>query len=212
VSFTELAGYAAAFLVFSTFYMKTMIPLRCLAIASNVAFITYGSLGHLRPVLFLHLVLLPLNVLRLVQARRLIAALKEASHGDLSFESMVPYMKRERFGPGQVIFRRGDQADKLYLLRSGGIALTELGRSITAPGAVVGEIGIFSRSKKRTATAVAEGDTEALSLADDKVLQLYFQNPKFGFNLLRLIMNRLIQGGVPESTRQGDFKDEGRTT
>ena len=33
----ELVGYLASALVFATFYMKTMMPLRAVAIASNVA-------------------------------------------------------------------------------------------------------------------------------------------------------------------------------
>ena len=38
----ELAGYTASMLVFLAFYIKTMIPLRIVGIASNVAFITYA--------------------------------------------------------------------------------------------------------------------------------------------------------------------------
>ena len=41
----ELVGYLASALVFATFYMKTMMPLRAVAIASNVAFISYGTAG-----------------------------------------------------------------------------------------------------------------------------------------------------------------------
>ena len=41
----ELVGYLASALVFATFYMKTMMPLRAVAIASNVAFISYGYVG-----------------------------------------------------------------------------------------------------------------------------------------------------------------------
>jgi hypothetical protein len=37
----EFFGYVASGLVFATFYMRTMLPLRLLAIGSNVAFITY---------------------------------------------------------------------------------------------------------------------------------------------------------------------------
>ncbi len=35
----EIAGYLAAVLVFLTFYMKTMIPLRMIGICSNCMFI-----------------------------------------------------------------------------------------------------------------------------------------------------------------------------
>jgi hypothetical protein len=50
----ELAGYIASALAFLTFYMQTMIPLRVIAIASNVAFIVYGLGGRLYPILILH--------------------------------------------------------------------------------------------------------------------------------------------------------------
>ncbi len=48
----EVAGYVAATLVFLTFYMKTMIPLRIVGICSNCIFIVYGYLGGLYPVNF----------------------------------------------------------------------------------------------------------------------------------------------------------------
>ena len=44
-----------------------MNALRWVAIASNVAFIAYGYLGELAPVLLLHALLLPVNIYRLAQ-------------------------------------------------------------------------------------------------------------------------------------------------
>ncbi len=64
----DALGYVAASLVLATFCAKTMVPLRLLAIASNCAFIAYGGAGHLWPVLLLHAVMLPLNVVRLREA------------------------------------------------------------------------------------------------------------------------------------------------
>lgn len=46
-----------------------MRALRWVAIASNVAFIAYGYLGSLAPVLLLHMLLLPVNICRLAQLR-----------------------------------------------------------------------------------------------------------------------------------------------
>src|SRR5215813_15032586 len=63
----EGIGYLAASLVLATFCMKSMGALRLAAIASNIAFITYGYLGHLAPVLLLHALLLPINIYRLVE-------------------------------------------------------------------------------------------------------------------------------------------------
>jgi hypothetical protein len=66
---TNEVGFAAAGLVLATFCMRSMKPLRWVAIASNVAFIAYGYLGGLAPVLLLHALLLPVNVYRLAQLR-----------------------------------------------------------------------------------------------------------------------------------------------
>src|SRR5262249_36652391 len=93
----QVAGYVASLLVFSTFYMKTMIPLRCVAIASNVAFLTYGYFAGLYPVFFLHVVLLPLNVIRLRQMYKLKDRLRAALERELSLEWMLPFVKRESF-------------------------------------------------------------------------------------------------------------------
>jgi hypothetical protein len=67
-----IAAWIVALLVFSSFFMKTMIPLRVVAIASNVAFISYallglryGIFGRVYPILVLHSALLPLNAVRL---------------------------------------------------------------------------------------------------------------------------------------------------
>ena len=75
----EIAGYLAAILVFLTFYMKTMIPLRIIGICSNCMFIIYGSLDGLYPVLVLHLILLPLNGLRLREMLRLTQQVRRAA-------------------------------------------------------------------------------------------------------------------------------------
>jgi hypothetical protein len=69
LSLTNEVGFAAAGLVLATFCMRSMKPLRWVAIASNVAFIAYAYLGGLAPVLLLHALLLPVNVYRLVQLR-----------------------------------------------------------------------------------------------------------------------------------------------
>jgi hypothetical protein len=67
---TELLGYVAAGLVLATFSARSITALRALAIASNVLFIAYAACAHLPPVLILHALLLPINLVRLRQARQ----------------------------------------------------------------------------------------------------------------------------------------------
>jgi hypothetical protein len=66
----QATGFFASALVLVTFPMKDMRMLRIIAIFSNVAFISYGALDWLLPVLSLHLLLLPLNLLRLKQIQK----------------------------------------------------------------------------------------------------------------------------------------------
>jgi hypothetical protein len=62
----NLLGYVASCTVLATFLMRTMTPLRLVAILSNVLFLAYGYVEHIYPVFFLHLALLPINSWRLV--------------------------------------------------------------------------------------------------------------------------------------------------
>jgi ABC-type glycerol-3-phosphate transport system permease component len=56
-------GWLASSLVFATFCAKRMLPLRGLAITSNLAFIGYGYLDALWPIVILHAAMLPVNVI-----------------------------------------------------------------------------------------------------------------------------------------------------
>lgn len=186
----EVFGYVAAGLVLATFSMRTMIPLRLLGIASNVAFITYGALDSIWPVLILHAALLPLNVWRLIEMRRLIRDL-ETAEGDSGIEALMPYMAAEARPTGSVLFRNGDDATEMYVLTEGRIRLEDLGVDLM-PGEIIGEIGVFSAHARRTATAVCAEDCRLQRISRDRVRELVFQNPRFGFYLLGLIADRLV--------------------
>ncbi len=70
LSLTDVVGYGAALMTLVTFAQKRMQVMRVSAIAANILFIGYGALGPFYPVALLHLVLLPLNLLRLAEHRR----------------------------------------------------------------------------------------------------------------------------------------------
>ena len=63
--FTDIVGWTAAGLVLATFCCERMVSLRIVAIASNLAFISYGCMARLWPILALHMIMLPLNTWRL---------------------------------------------------------------------------------------------------------------------------------------------------
>jgi len=66
----EWLGWAAAGLTLATFICRDMRRLRLLALAANAAFIAYGAVAQLLPVLMLHLALVPVNLWRLNEAFR----------------------------------------------------------------------------------------------------------------------------------------------
>jgi hypothetical protein len=66
----DCVGYLAASLVLCTFSVRSMRLLRCLGIASNLAFIAYAIIGAMTPILVLHSLLLPVNIYRLAQLSR----------------------------------------------------------------------------------------------------------------------------------------------
>src|SRR5262249_60387313 len=65
MSYVDIIGYAAALAVLASFCMSTIVPLRILAVVSNVLFGLYGVLADLYPVFFLHSILLPINLFKL---------------------------------------------------------------------------------------------------------------------------------------------------
>jgi CRP/FNR family transcriptional regulator, cyclic AMP receptor protein len=194
------AAWVAALLVFASFFMKTMIPLRVVAIGSNVAFISYallgfryGIFGRVYPILVLHSCLLPLNVVRLSQIKRLIGVVQNATDEDV-LHALLPYMRSELQPDGAVLFRQGDPADRLYLVQSGAVLFVETDTH-AGVGDVFGEVGLFAPDGVRTLTAVCTSDSRLAVIDRDKVLELYYQDPKFGFFLIRLVAGRLVSNG-----------------
>ena len=173
--------------------MKAMVPLRAIAIASNVAFIAYGLGAGLYPVLILHVVLLPLNCLRLLQMRRMIRRVRAGLQGNLCVEWLIPLMTRHTFRAGDVLFRMGDPARSTFMILSGAVRVAEIG-VVLGPGSLIGEVGVFAPDGCRTGTAVCETDVEIGSISDERLLQLYVQDPTFGLYLMRLVVQRMLVG------------------
>jgi hypothetical protein len=191
MSWIEILGYLAGAAVLATFSMTTMLPLRALALVSNVLFASYGYLIDAVPVVLLHLVLFPINAYRLVQIVKLVRRIGAATDG-ISFKTLIPLMTRRIMPAGTVLFRKGDLADRLYYVIRGELRIEELDKEIGAEQ-VIGEIGLFAPDHRRTATIVCRSECELFELAENKAKELYFQNPSFAYALLQLIVARLIE-------------------
>lgn len=176
----------------ASLYLKTMVPLRIVAIVSNCFFMAYGVLARQLPTIVLYAVLLPINFVRLVQMQQLIKRARIASQGDLSMEWIKPFMKKRNCKKGTVLFRKGDAAHEMFYIVSGRYLVTELGVELP-PGKLMGELGFLAPDNRRTGTVECLEDGEVLRLDYDTLRELYFQNPEFGFYFLRLTSERMLQ-------------------
>lgn len=187
-----MVGFVAAGLSIATLSMRTMVPLRATGIAANVAFISYGFLFGSLPTIVLHAILFPLNVYRLAEMLKLIKAVRAASTGDLSMDWIKPFMRERAIAAGEVLFRKGDEADHMYFVVSGRLHLHEIDVDVM-PDSVVGELGMLAPSRTRTQTLECTESGSLLEIHYDKIEELYYQNPTFGFYFLRLSSARLFQ-------------------
>jgi CRP/FNR family transcriptional regulator, cyclic AMP receptor protein len=188
----EALGYVAAGLVFIAFWMKVPIRFRAVSIGASILCVVYAALVQQIPLLILSVALVPLNIVRLLELRRVTAKIKRALVSDLSMDWLRPMMQRKSVPAGEVLFRQGDEQGDIYLVVSGTIRLIELDVTVGA-GELIGEMAVFSPSMRRTLSARCETPVELLVMHNSAFLKRYYQNPDFGVYLVRLVERRLLQ-------------------
>lgn len=176
----------------ASFVMKRMLPLRALALVSNVCFIAYGAVESLLPSLVLNAALLPVNAQRLWEIRKLSQEIARATQDSPVSQWLLPHMRHRSFKAGEVLFRKGEMADQLIYVARGELRLAEIGQPV-GPGELIGEIGLFSPDKRRAQSIVCATHGELYDMTDEMMFRLYYQHPKLGFYLMRLVAERLLQ-------------------
>ncbi len=193
-------GFIGAALMVASYLMKSMLPLRLVALAANVFLVVYAVQGGSWPTVVLYLAMIPINVKKVVQIKKLIRAIENAKADTHVSEWLLPHMTRRQAKAGTTLWSRGDKATEMLYVESGSLRLVEHDETIPA-GAIVGEIGMFAPDNRRTATIVCATDCTLYSLSADGMAQLYFQNPKLGFHVMRLIVARLMHDADLASKR-----------
>ena len=142
--------------------MKTVIPLRIAGIASACCFLCSGIFARSFPPVFLYSLLLPLNTFRLFQMLQLIKKVRAAASSDLTMDWLQPFMHRRSFRKGDLLFRKGDIADQMFLAEKGKFVVSELGIELR-PGQIFGEMGLLTSGSHRTATIECTESGQVLS-------------------------------------------------
>ncbi len=185
-------GCIGAALLMASNLMKRMVPLRILALGSNAFFIVQAAVDWNWLHLVLQSALLVVNAYRLWDLWRLSAAMDQAQ-GDTPLKDwLLPHMKKRKLSAGTTLFKKGDRANELIYIRTGTVRILEIDQTL-GEGNLVGEIGLFTEARTRTATIVCETDCICYTMTDEAIYLLYYQNPKLGFFLVRLIVQRLVR-------------------
>ena len=188
-NFCALLG--AAFYA-GTFLMPTMVRLRVFGILSAVFFMAYGLLATAIPTFLMYLLLLPINSFRLFQIVKLVKKARIAAQGDLSIDWLKPFMDTRSYKQGDVLFRKGQKAEEMFLITTGKFLVKEIGIELL-PGRLMGELGFVTPNNKRTQTVECTEDGAVMTITYDRLLEVYFENPDFGYFFLRLSSDRLLQ-------------------
>jgi CRP-like cAMP-binding protein len=88
--------------------------------------------------------------------------------------------------------KEGEGGVFMYVVLEGRVAVTIKGKVVDriGPGGVFGEMALVDQSP-RAASAVAESDSELLSINRNDFLALVKSNPVFAVSLLRALADRL---------------------
>ena len=181
----------AIFLV-ATLLMHTMVPLRIANMAGCTFFVAFGALSGNVATFILYLLLLPINAIRLRQMLNLIKRARIATEGDTSLEWLKPFMTERKYRRGDKLFKKDDVATEMFLTVTGKFLVREIDVELP-PGRLMGELGFLTPNKRRTATVECIEDGQVMTITYDRLLEIYFQNPQFGYYFLVLTSQRLLE-------------------
>jgi cyclic nucleotide-binding protein len=192
INFANMLALVGATLYVVTLMVRTIVPLRVIGIISMVFFIAYGALAGAVSTFLLYLLSLPINIIRLRQMLNLVKKARVSAQGDLSMDWLRPFMTPRKCKKGEVLFHKGDIAKEMFYTISGKFLVKEIGIELP-PGRIMGELGFIDPKNRRTGTVESLEDGEVMFITYDRLLELYFQNPDFGYYFLRLTTERLMQ-------------------
>jgi CRP/FNR family cyclic AMP-dependent transcriptional regulator len=93
---------------------------------------------------------------------------------------------------GEVIFKEGDAAEQLFVIKSGEVAIRSGNRTLAelSTNHIFGEMALIDDAP-RSATAVARTDVELVPISEKQFLFLVSQTPFFALKVMRVLARRL---------------------
>jgi len=176
----------------ATLLTQTMVPLRVANMIGCAFFAGFGVLAGNVTTFLLYLLMVPINAFRLRQMLVLVKKARSATQGDMSMEWLKPFMTERKYRKGDVLFKKDDMAHEMLLTVTGNFLVKEIGVELP-PGRLMGELGFLTPDNRRTATIECIEAGHVLTITYEKLLEIYFQNPQFGYYFLVLTSQRLLE-------------------
>jgi hypothetical protein len=192
INLANMCALVGAVFLVATLLTQTMVPLRVANMIGCAFFAAFGLLSGTITTFLMYLLLIPINAYRLRQMLNLIKKTREATKGDTSMEWLKPFMSERKYRKGDVLMKKGDTANEMLMTVTGKFLVKEFNIELP-PGRLMGELGFLSPDNKRTATIECIEDGHVLTIEYEKLLEIYFQNPQFGYYFLVLTSQRLLE-------------------
>jgi hypothetical protein len=192
ITLANLFALLGAIFFVATLLTQTMVPLRVANMIGCALFAVYGALAGTITTFLLYLLMVPINAYRLRQMLVLVKKARGATQGDTSMEWLKPFMTERKYRKGDVLMKKGDAATEMLLTVTGRFRVIEINVELP-PGRLMGELGFLTPDNRRTATIECIEDGHVLTITYEKLLEIYFQNPQFGYYFLVLTSQRLLE-------------------
>ena len=95
---------------------------------------------------------------------------------------------------GHAVFKKGDNADKVFLILRGQVCLQD-GKPPLADGQLFGLLGVFSTERLHTDNASCLTELEYGVIRSEKFFELLHQDARFGHYVLRALVQRHFAPG-----------------
>jgi hypothetical protein len=192
ITLANMFALVGAIFFVATLLTHTMVPLRVANMIGCAFFAVFGALTGSITTLLLYLLMVPINGYRLRQMLVLIKKARSATQGDTSMEWLKPFMTERKYRKGDILFKKDDVAQEMLLTVTGKFLVKEINVELP-PGRLMGELGFLTPDNRRTATIECIEDGHVLTITYEKLLEIYFQNPQFGYYFLVLTSQRLLE-------------------
>src|SRR6266849_4550693 len=148
ITLANMFALVGAIFFVATLLTQTMVPLRVANMIGCAFFAGFGALAGNVATFLLYLLLLPINAFRLRQMLNLVKKARSATQGDTSMEWLKPFMTERKYRKGDIVFKKGDTANEMFLTITGNFRVTEIGVELP-PGRLMGELGFLSPDNRR---------------------------------------------------------------